>query len=113
MEKSHLETGSEALLNTSVQAYRLKSITVQLEEDHPLGRLFDMDVVDQTGRQITRAEMNLPTRRCFICDEEAKICARNRTHRLEDLLDRISSIAETYFNNSYASRLNDKHEVSL
>lgn len=113
MEKWHLETGSEALLNTSIQAYHLKSITVNLEEHHPLGRFFDIDVIDKDGSQITRSDINLPKRRCLICDEEAKVCTRNRTHRLEDLLDIISSIAETYFRHNDASQLKNKQEVSL
>ena len=106
LESLHLATGSEAILNTFINSFHLKFITVDLEEHHPLGRIFDMDVIDQNGRHISRSDMNLPPRRCLICNDEARICARNKIHRLEDLLERIFSISARYFRGSDTSILN-------
>lgn len=50
----HSVTGSEALMEVRLPAGAVKQKTVMLEELHPLGRLFDMDVLDGSGRSLSR-----------------------------------------------------------
>ena len=77
-------TGDEALLLLDLPAREVKTATTALEESHPIGRLWDMDVLDG-GRSLSRTALGLPQRRCLICGESAKECGRSRRHSHEEL----------------------------
>lgn len=74
----------------------VKKITVQLEETHPLGRLFDIDVYDGSGKGIGREELGAPVRKCLICEKDAKICGRSRKHTVEELYCRVENIIDSW-----------------
>ena len=84
-------TGCEAFYVVDLPARDLKQLAVDLEDIDPIGRLFDMDVLDTGGTKLTREELGYPKRKCLLCDQEAVVCARSRAHGLEALQDR------TYF----------------
>ena len=65
-------------------------------QQHPLGRLFDLDVLHTDGRSLSRREFDLPPRRCLICDDLAAVCGRSRRHSNEELQVRIRQILHTY-----------------
>ncbi|MDO4285083.1 MAG: citrate lyase holo-[acyl-carrier protein] synthase [Eubacteriales bacterium] len=68
-----------------------KKKMVELEEEHPLGRIWDIDV--WTGRgAVSRGELGIPPRRCLICGEEAKVCARGRMHSVSQLKERVEEL---------------------
>ena len=83
-------TGPEALycIQTSVQ--QLKTLCVELEDRHPLGRLWDLDVIDIDGVPVSRTTTGHMPRRCLVCSEHAHVCARARTHSSESLSEEIS-----------------------
>jgi holo-ACP synthase len=81
----YLPTGPEALLVVETDAAGLKAALVALEEAHPLGRLWDLDVLDPQAGPITRRHIGLPPRKCLVCGEPAHACARSRAHSLDDL----------------------------
>lgn len=60
----------------------VKLCTIQLEEEHPLGRLVDIDVYSQSGA-IEREILDFPPRRCFLCDRRAVLCVREGKHPQE------------------------------
>jgi holo-ACP synthase / triphosphoribosyl-dephospho-CoA synthase len=69
---------------------------VDIEENHPLGRLMDIDVIN-VRHQISRRDLNLSPRRCFLCDEEAHVCVRAQTHAIEvDIEDFILTAFKNY-----------------
>ncbi len=82
-------TGPEALLVVDAEALGLKGAVAQLEEEHPLGRLWDLDVICPEGASISRRALGLPPRRCLLCGEAAHACARSRAHPLAELLGAI------------------------
>ncbi|MGE5630135.1 MAG: citrate lyase holo-[acyl-carrier protein] synthase [Caulobacteraceae bacterium] len=90
-------TGPEAFMCVNMGARKIKVKAVGIEEDHPLGRLFDFDVFDCSFEKLSRTEMDLPERRCLICDAKAVLCARSRKHGLEELEKRIEKITDSYF----------------
>ena len=95
------KTGSVIFYGISFKdAPFLKRMTVCLEETHPLGRLFDIDVYDTEGKGISRNELGLDERRCLLCHENAKICARSRKHSLEELLAGIYGCIRTWLEES-------------
>lgn len=91
-------TGPEALLAVNVAALDLKQMAVRLEDTHPLGRLWDIDVINLDGRAISRRALSLPDRRCLLCGEEARVCTRSAAHPLPELLKAIRKILDDYRN---------------
>ena len=82
-------TGPEALLVIHAKAMELKLALTQLEEEHPLGRLWDLDVICPAQGSISRQFLGFEPRRCLLCGEVAHACARSRAHSLEDLQEAI------------------------
>ena len=86
-------SGYEMLLCVEgATAQQLKALMVDIENRHPLGRLFDIDVLDGDGKLISRDDQNLPRRKCLVCGNEAKVCARTRAHQLDDLIAKMSEM---------------------
>jgi holo-ACP synthase len=95
-EAECLPTGPEALAVVDADAVTVKRALAALEDDHPLGRLWDADVVDGERGSLTRAELGLPARRCLVCMEPAHACARSRRHPLAELQRAIASRIDAY-----------------
>ncbi|GAB2024515.1 citrate lyase holo-[acyl-carrier protein] synthase [Lactovum odontotermitis] len=92
------KTGPEGFLVCRSEADKVKQEMITIEENQPLGRLFDLDVYDaETDRQISRSELGLPARKCFICERPAKECARSQRHSKEEITQEIEKICEDYF----------------
>lgn len=86
------KTGYEKYYVLDGAAGTVKDIAARLENEDRLGRLFDMDVLDTNGRKLSREELGLPERRCFVCSEPAKGCARSRKHSLPVLIRNVERI---------------------
>jgi len=87
-----LPTGFEGYFVVEMDAFELKAITCGLEKRHPLGRLFDIDVLDAHGRILSRGDIGLPPRNCLVCGASGPGCARSRAHGLEELHAAIEGI---------------------
>lgn len=83
-------TGPVWMAALRAPAKALKRAMCELEEHHPLGRLWDIDVLDRDGTSLSRSALGLPTRKCLICHEDAHSCARSRRHALSLLLKEIA-----------------------
>lgn len=92
-----LDTGREAYFVIKTDEIALKMITVKLENTHPLGRLFDFDVIGLDGRSVSREDLDYPKRKCLLCEQEAHVCARSRRHSLEELMKAIQLTVDAYF----------------
>ena len=90
----HQDTGDELLLAVgNIQPEQLKAIAVNIEEASPLGRLYDIDVIDTQGHKLSRTRF----RKCFICDKQAQDCARSRTHSVSEMQAAIDTILANFF----------------
>ena len=96
-ESYELDTGHEAYFVVNTDARTLKAYTLQLENQHPLGRLFDFDVIGPDGSAVSREDLGNPKRKCLLCDEDAHVCARSKRHPMEELTKEIQSIADLFF----------------
>ncbi len=96
LDERDLPTGYEAFLLVSCPPLEAKRLTCSIEESHPLGRLFDIDVFDKDGMAIQREAVGLQPRRCMLCENEARYCMRNRTHTQEELHVHINSLTDSY-----------------
>ena len=95
-------TGSEALLVLNADPAEIKRKTVAMEDEHPLGRLFDMDVLGTDRRSLSRTDLGATQRACLICGQNAKVCGRSRAHSLEQLRNRIGQLLDDHFKNRFA-----------
>ena len=88
----HEDTGDELLLSVgNAGSETLKDIAVEIEESSPVGRLYDIDIIDSEGRKLSRSQF----RKCLICDRQAQECARSRTHTVSEMQDAIDDILST------------------
>ena len=69
----------------------VKRVAAALEDTHPLGRLFDLDVITPDG-PVSRSAIGAPERRCLICDRAARLCMREHRHSYQELLSAIDAL---------------------
>jgi holo-ACP synthase/triphosphoribosyl-dephospho-CoA synthase len=84
--------GYGAIISADAEAEFLKEIARRIEEEHPLGRLFDIDVLRKDGEKISRRDKGGPARPCLICGGDAFVCGRSRAHNVEDLQNATAAI---------------------
>lgn len=81
------KTGIEGYYLVAAEACTVKQLTVALEDQHPLGRIWDIDVLGGGGVKISRTQLGQPMRTCIICGAQAFLCARAGKHRVEEILE--------------------------
>lgn len=81
-------TGCEALLVYDRPAPELKAVCLTLEAAAPVGRLYDLDVLDTDGSKLSRPE----PRTCLICGGPVTVCSRSRAHGLDAIMSRTREI---------------------
>lgn len=86
-------TGNEQLWAVDRDAQALKTWMRAIEEEHPLGRLFDIDVLDASGAKLSREGH----RKCLICGGDVHACARSRVHSAGELFERAREIMGAFF----------------
>lgn len=96
IDSRDLATGHELFVVTDIDNATAKKMACEIEETHPLGRLFDIDVINSQGFPLSREEAGHKPRRCLLCDNEARYCMRNHTHTRQELDDRISQMISDY-----------------
>ncbi len=91
-----LKTGPEFYAVVACSPQFLKKKMVEIEETHPYGRLLDLDVhyLADGLQSISRQDISLPARKCLICQDEAKVCGRQRRHSVKEMQTKIIEIIE-------------------
>ncbi|MDH2914234.1 citrate lyase holo-[acyl-carrier protein] synthase [Kosakonia sp. HypNH10] len=92
-----LPTGAEAMWCVAHPAAELKAQCIELEQTHPLGRLWDFDIFCPQNGQVGRHSLDRSTRRCLVCDEPAHSCARSRRHPLDEVVSRVEELINGWF----------------
>lgn len=81
---THVDTGNEGFYVIDLPANEVKNKMVHIEEDFIQGRLYDLDVLtlSQEGSLVkfSREDSEKAPRKCFVCNRNAKECARSRAH---------------------------------
>lgn len=91
MTERDLPTGYEAYLLTPMPLLDAKRVAVGIEDTHPLGRLFDIDIIDPEGCPVPRERVGGQPRRCLVCNREARYCMRQHSHTQEEIWARINN----------------------
>lgn len=95
-EQHDLPTGFEAYWTVRGELTDVKRQMVEIEEEHPLGRLFDLDVIAPNGIPVSRQEVGFAARRCLLCSNEARFCMRNHSHTYAEILQHIKQMTDAY-----------------
>ena len=98
-EATQAKTGMEAYWVIQLPPAELKRQLVAFEGRHPLGRLLDLDVVtlaEEIPTPYGRSQIGQAPRQCLLCDQEAKVCARNRTHSVTELQQQIEGMIQRF-----------------
>lgn len=91
------DTGWEAFFALNLHPEDMKAYLLGQEEQHPLGRLFDFDILRADGRKLSRQELGFLERTCLLCGNPAFLCGRSRTHSAQELLAKEIEIMENFF----------------
>ncbi len=91
-QEIHTHCGDELLLSIDAPSKFLKKLMMEIEEHHPYGRIFDIDVLNEKGEKESRSVY----RTCLLCPKQAQECARNRTHTVEELQEAVLTIIHTH-----------------
>ena len=97
LEVNDLVTGYEAFILTGAERSSIKELCVDIEQTHPLGRLFDIDVIGRDGTPLSRTDKGLAGRKCLICGNDARVCMRLGTHSVAELTEVINRMHHEYF----------------
>ena len=85
-------TGPEALLVYDLPARAVKDLCLRLEEQAPVGRLYDLDVLSPGGEKLSRPQ----ARRCLICGGPVTVCSRSRAHGLAAIQAKTEDILRDF-----------------
>lgn len=86
-------TGCQAMYAAQMDAAELKKICTGIEESSPLGRLFDMDVLDVNGSKLERST----PRSCLVCGAPGRACAAGRLHTVAQLQSVTTRVLREHF----------------
>lgn len=108
-EVIHAVTGEEAIFSVNADASVLKALCTAIEERVPLGRLFDMDVLDHRGNKLERSH----ERCCLICGKPGRSCAAGRLHDVAQLQAATTKLIHNHFDEIDACRIAETAVASL
>jgi len=90
-----LKTGPEYFAALAFEPTKVKEEMTSIEENEILGRLYDIDVLhleNKEAKSISREKIGYAGRKCFVCNNDAKICSSRRTHTLNEIYQSIENI---------------------
>lgn len=98
-------TGWEATYVLDMDAVEIKKITTAIEDELPLGRLFDMDVLGTDLIKLGRELVGGNSRNCMVCGAPGRGCASRRTHSVPELQTAANGILTAHFAQADAQQI--------
>lgn len=98
-------TGCEGYYCVDMDAEAVKSLAMLIENHHPLGRLFDIDVLGTDKNIVKGSALGRGERECLICGGPVWKCSRSRTHPAEQLAIRTAQIMDEFFARRFADKV--------
>lgn len=90
-------TGYEGYISVRAGALEVKKLCAEIEDETPLGRLFDMDVLGQDGVKLDRAAVGGGPRNCIVCGAPGRDCASRRLHTVAQLQEAARDLMTEHF----------------
>ena len=94
-ELRDLETGYEGYFLVDGALLDVKKACCKIENEHPYGRLMDLDVLERIGdtvAPVSRDRVGEAPRPCLLCPRPARECMRAHTHTPEEISSAIDRI---------------------
>ncbi len=104
-----LDTGCEGYYMVPGHGESIKALCMELEEQPPLGRLLDLDVLTDSDQKLSRSKPRL----CLLCGEDARLCRRRGSHPIEAIADRAMSMLREALDQDLAQRVSSLAVRSL
>lgn len=106
-----LATGPEGFIIVDGPLSVVKKVMIELETHLPLGRLFDIDVMTQgNATQLSRQALGFSARKCLVCEQDAKVCAKTQAHTYPEILAVIEHRYQQHF---HATDWDQTHAVNF
>lgn len=86
-------TGNIAYYVVDCEIKTLKKKMVEIENREPSGRLYDIDVISQDLKPISRIDIGLVARSCIVCKRPYLECRKNKSHTIEEIIAITKKIA--------------------
>ncbi len=93
-------TGCEARYTVPMEPRAVKRICTAIEEETPIGRLFDLDVLASDGTKLEREQVGGGSRDCIVCGAPGRGCASRRTHTVAQLQGAAGRLMAEHFANA-------------
>lgn len=90
------DDGASLLLVVSLAPMEAKRLAVAIEDEHPLGRLFDVDVYLAGGEPVSRQDLGGKARTCLLCQDEARNCVRSSKHSTAEIFTAWKNLFQYY-----------------
>lgn len=91
------------IVKRTVRTKELKELFEQFEQDHPLGRLIDVDLTDSKGQPVSSGK----AKRCLICRGKAIECMRLKKHDFEEVQTHTESVLQDFMTQRQIEDLSD------
>ncbi len=102
-------TGPVGFFAVDAEPLAVKLLTCEIEDSIPVARLFDMDVLTPQGDKCSRST----PRRCLICQEDARVCGRSRTHSVQQLQEKTTHLLQDALDTRRVQRIASEAVQSL
>ena len=107
------KAGDEFMAIAFAEPAKVKLMMAEIEELHPLGRIFDIDVIRPDGTKVSRTDLGASGRTCILCGKPAFICGRSRAHSTEEVLGKQIEIIASAQADETARRISGQAVDSL
>jgi holo-ACP synthase len=78
-------------------ALQVKRTSIKIEDENRLGRYADIDVYEPiTFQGISRKDLGIDARKCYLCEEAAHNCVRSRKHSQDEVIKFIHNAHKEY-----------------
>lgn len=88
--------GNGIILVLNIEPKAAKEKAVAIEENHSIGRIFDIDIYDTDGAPLSREDKGMQPRKCMACGQNARECMKLKRHSLEEILKIVNGIINNY-----------------
>ena len=96
IELNNPKSGPLGFISIQGDSYELKRILVKYEESISIGRLLDIDILHDKLGIISRTDLDIDVRSCFLCDQPANVCRRLGSHSQEELKVFVNNRLDNY-----------------
>lgn len=90
------KAGPHAVFIVEEEARAAKETACLIESETKYGRLLDLDVYDASGNAVPSAQRGAG-RACFLCDEPATSCMRERRHSPEEVIAGVDGMFTAFY----------------